>query len=28
MQRQTEDTIKPLQDELAQIEEKIWEKTS
>jgi hypothetical protein len=23
MQRQTEDTIKPLQDELAQIEEKI-----
>jgi len=28
MQKQTEDTIKPLQDELAQVEEKIREKTS
>ena len=28
MQKQTEDTIKPLQDELSQVEEKIREKTS
>jgi TRAF3-interacting protein 1 len=28
MQRQTDDTIKPLQDELALVEEKIREKTS
>ena len=28
LQKQPEDTIKPLQDELAQVEEKIREKTS